>query len=115
MYELAFQLGMPLYKLRREMPYEELSGWFYYFSQRPIGWREDNRTMLMLQSQGVKLKPEQVFASLAAIKKSSENAKGTIDEDGNLIMTKEGLQSSSLLSKLLGATGGDTLPILQEL
>jgi hypothetical protein len=54
------------------MPYEELIGWSEYLAERPYGWREDQRTMLLLQAAGVKERPEKVFSSLAAIKASSE-------------------------------------------
>jgi hypothetical protein len=67
-YELAFKLHMPVYRLLTEMPYEELLGWFEYFRQRPSGWQEDQRTYMLLQAQGVKEKPEKLFSSIAAIK-----------------------------------------------
>jgi hypothetical protein len=71
-YELAFKLHMPVYRLLTEMPYEELLGWFEYFRQRPSGWQEDQRTYMLLQAQGVKEKPEKLFSSIAAIKSAAE-------------------------------------------
>jgi hypothetical protein len=50
------------------MPYTELLKWCSYFKKRPIGWREDQRTFLMLQAQGFKGKPEDVFATLKQMK-----------------------------------------------
>jgi hypothetical protein len=51
-----------------EMPYDELLQWVNFFRRRPIGYREDQRTFLMLQAQGFKGKPEDVFASLKQMK-----------------------------------------------
>jgi len=51
-----------------EMPYDELLQWITYFRRRPIGYREDQRTFLLLQAQGFKGNPEDVFASLKQMK-----------------------------------------------
>jgi hypothetical protein len=59
---------MPVYKLLQEMPQEELMKWGDYFRKRPLGWREDQRTFLMLQAQGYKGDPGSVFASLKQLK-----------------------------------------------
>jgi len=59
---------MPVYKLKQEMPYTELLQWTNYFSRRPVGWREDQRTFLLLQAQGYKGKPEELFVSLRMMK-----------------------------------------------
>jgi hypothetical protein len=83
---------MPVYKLLKEMPYEELIGWFEYFKKRPVEWRDDNRTALLMQAQGVKEKPERIFPSLRAIK--------DIDDDKKTAQT---LKSSGLLAKLQAA------------
>jgi hypothetical protein len=50
------------------MPQEELMKWGDYFRKRPLGWREDQRTFLMLQAQGYKGDPGSVFASLKQLK-----------------------------------------------
>jgi hypothetical protein len=65
---MAMLLRMPVYQILTEMPYDELIGWQVYLSQRPAGWREDQRTMLLMQAAGVKQKPEQIFNSLAVMK-----------------------------------------------
>lgn len=44
--------------------------WGDYFRKRPVGWREDQRTFLLLQAQGYKGKPEDVFASLKQLKEN---------------------------------------------
>ena len=62
---------MPVYKLLDEMPYEELLKWFEFFHRRPVGWREDHRTYLMLRSQGVKGSAESIFQTLKQIKTNS--------------------------------------------
>lgn len=58
---------MPVYKLYEEMTYEEMLGWFSYLEQRPIEWRADDRAAKLIQVQGAKEKPWQIFASLDAI------------------------------------------------
>jgi len=52
----------------RDMPQEELMKWGAYFRRRPLGWREDQRTFLLLQAQGYKGEPGSVFASLKQLK-----------------------------------------------
>ena len=42
--------------------------WGDYFRKRPLGWREDQRTFLLLQAQGYKGDPGSVFASLKQLK-----------------------------------------------
>lgn len=64
---MAYQLGMPVYKLLEEMPYSELRDWGEYFSRRPSGWRDDQRTSYMIQAFGAKVKGEEIFPSLAAV------------------------------------------------
>jgi hypothetical protein len=100
-YELAFHLHLPIYKLESEMTYEELLGWFSYFEQRPVGWREDDRTMKYLQTQGVKEKPWNIFASLDPIYNRNKS------EGFNVSNFKH----SGLFQKLLGAGGGDRLDL----
>ena len=69
-YELAFHLGMPVYKIMNEMPSLELQKWGMYLEARPIGWREDNRTSMMLNAQGVKQSGPEIFPTLKALKDS---------------------------------------------
>lgn len=59
---------MPVYKIKEEMPQEELVGWGSYFKKRPAGWREDQRVALLLQAQGYKGKPEDLFPTLKQLK-----------------------------------------------
>jgi len=81
---------MPVYKLLDEMPYEEFLGWNQFFTSRPVGWREDYRTSLLLSAQGVKKKGSEIFDSLKTIEK---NGKSRI--------------SPEFLSMLKNANGGD--------
>jgi hypothetical protein len=67
---------MPVHQIL-EMPYEEFLGWFKYFNLRPVGWREDNRTAMLLNAQGVKKKPYELFDSLRALRSGAK--KSTID------------------------------------
>jgi hypothetical protein len=58
-----------------EMPYDELIKWTTFFSKRPVGWREDYRTYLIMSSFGVKEPPEKIFYTLEQIRKESEKEK----------------------------------------
>jgi hypothetical protein len=93
---------MPVYKLLDEMPYEELSGWFDYFSQRPVGWRDDDRTAKLLQAQGVKEQSHKLFPSLKAIYFKES-------KDGDFDVNK--FKASGIFSKMLTAKGGDKLSL----
>lgn len=83
------------------MPYEELLGWINYFEQRPVDWRDDDRTYKFLQTQGVKAKPGQIFPSLSVIYNPKTG------EDDSLNPTK--FKSSLMFHKLLSATKGDKI------
>jgi len=101
LYEIAFHLKMPIYKLLDEMSYDELLGWFDYFSRRPVGWRADDRAYKLLQAQGVKEKPTKLFSSLIPIYKPKR------DKDSAVAS----LPGSIMLNKLLTAKGGHTLKL----
>ena len=90
---------MPLYKLMAEMSYEEMLGWFEYFSIRPVGWREDTRAAMIIRSAGVKAKPHELFQSLRIMEDNREREASSINS----------LKGSKLFSTLLGAKGGDSL------
>lgn len=87
-------IGMPVYKIKEEMPQEELMNWGEYFKRRPYGWREDQRVALLLQAQGYKGKPEHLFPTLKQLK------------DGVPAEVKA-LPKGKFLEKMLQATGGD--------
>lgn len=90
---------MPLYVLREEMPYEELCAWVRFFNRRPIGWREDYRTYLIMKAFGIKEGPTKIFDSLKPIFETT---------------AVSSLKNSAIWQKLLGAKGGDKLEILYE-
>lgn len=52
-----------------EMPYEELKNWVNFFSKQPPGWKEDYRTYLIVAAFGYKGKPEDLFPTLAQMKR----------------------------------------------
>jgi hypothetical protein len=81
------------------MPYDELIGWYTYLEQRPVDWRDDNRTYHYLQTQGLKLKPWEVFASLRPIYQPP-----TLDA-----LNVTSFKKSRMFSKLLGAKDGEKL------
>lgn len=85
--------------LAETMTYEEFLGWLDYFERRPVGWREDDRTAKLLQAQGVKEKPQNLFPSLAAIYKKPEG------------FDVQGFKSSAMFSKILAAQGGDKIDL----
>lgn len=61
-------LGMPVYQIEQEMPYTELIKWTQFLKRRPYGWREDQRTYVLLQALGFKGKAEEVFMTLKQLK-----------------------------------------------
>lgn len=83
------------------MTYEELLGWHNYFERRPVGWQEDDRTMKLLQAQGVKEKPWSIFPSLDKIYNKPKS-----DE-----FDPASFKASLLFNKMLGAKGGDKLEL----
>ena len=96
LYEVAFLLGKTVTELREDIPFRELQGWFDYLERRPAGWRDDQRTAMLLSAQGVKEKPTSIFPSLAALKKENHmNFRG-----------------SSMHHFIMQAQGGDKLPFL---
>lgn len=91
---------MPVYKLLDEMPYDELLKWVSFFEARPNGWREDQRTYMIMASMGAKGKPEDFFPSLRMMKVQEEKAKAKREAD---MVTPTGL----FLKKMMAAKSGD--------
>lgn len=108
LFELAYTLRMPVYKLVEEMPYVELLGWQRYFERRPVGWREDDRTVKIMQVMGCSQKPQEIFESLSVV---YAEAKKPRVKDGQ--MSVAALQGSWLFGKMMSAKGGDQLPVLK--
>lgn len=97
-YEVAFFLGTPVYRISNEMPYDELLGWLDYFERRPVGWRDDRRAAYVIQSNGSKVKAETLFPSLAQINRPADDP-------------MENFKASHMFSKILTARGGDKLDL----
>lgn len=93
-FELAYLLHLPVYKIMTEMPYEELLGWLDYFRRRPAGWREDRRTALSMRAAGAEFSEEALFPTLGMIMK---NRKSIVNK------------GSVMYNYLLSASGGDKL------
>jgi hypothetical protein len=94
---------MPLYKLIEEMPHDEMVGWFAFLERRPIGWREDLRTSYLIQAQGSKQKPTEIFPSLKAVMRRSSSSD-----------PMDSLKTSAIFQGMLSAVGGDKLECLYE-
>ena len=88
-----------------EIPYTELLGWLDYFDRRPVDWRDDDRTLKLLQVQGFKGSGSSIFASLATMAKSQENA--AKKAPGQISINN--LKTSFLFNKIQGAIGGEKL------
>ena len=100
LHELAFNLRMPLYVLKRDMPYEEMAKWLLYFERRPDGWREDLRAAYIMQSMGDKRRPQDIFPAIAAVTRKPAETN-----------PMNSLKGSLLFSKMLSAKGGDKLDL----
>jgi hypothetical protein len=75
LYEVAYFLGTTVSFLENEMTNKELTGWFSYFERRPPGWRDDQRTAMMVNAMGAKKKPEELFPSLKSMQKAEDKAR----------------------------------------
>lgn len=96
-FEMAFLMGRTVTELREDIPFRELQGWFNYFERRPAGWREDQRTAMLLQAQGVKKSAHELFPSLGSMRNNDPTR----------------FAGSAVQHFLLGAKGGDKLDFLQ--
>jgi hypothetical protein len=77
LYEVAYFLGLPLSFVENEMSHQELSGWFEYFNRRPPGWREDQRTAMIVNALGAKKNPEELFPSLKEMRQADARARAS--------------------------------------
>jgi hypothetical protein len=84
------------------MTYEELKGWHAYFERRPPEWRDDDRTAKLLQAQGAKVKPWEIFPSLKAIYNS-------IADDNPSSTAPKGLKGSFMGHLMMSSKGGDKI------
>jgi len=88
---------MPVYQMMDEMPYTEFRKWITFFKERPVGWREDYRAYMIMSTFGYKGKPEQAFASIAALKKAEKDK----------IVNDRAVPKGKFLNMMLNAVGGD--------
>jgi hypothetical protein len=102
-YEIAYHLRMPVYKLSNEMPYTEFLDWLEYFDRRPVEWRSDSRAYKLMQAQGVKEKPENLFESLRALHRPKDIPEGETDMST--------LKHSVLFQKMMQAVNGDQIDV----
>ena len=80
------------------MPYYELLQWIKFFSNKPLGWREDYRTFLIMSAWGGgKQKPEEIFPSIKAVMNYEKEIKGN----------KDVLPTGLWLEKIRSAKDGD--------
>ena len=57
------------------MPYDELLKWIDFFkTKRPIGWREDQRTFMIMAAFGAKGKPDKYFPTLKIMSERADDA-----------------------------------------
>lgn len=76
------------------MPHEELLNWAAFFRKRPIGYREDQRTFMLLQAQGYKGTAEDLFPTLKLVKEG-------------IPTERKALPKGLFLEKMKTAVGGD--------
>ena len=95
LYELAFNLGKFVYEIEN-MPYDEFVGWQSYFDIQPVGWREDDRTLKLLQIQGFKGEASSIFQTFARIKATS-------------VREETPLEKSTVFAFMKNARGGDNI------
>jgi hypothetical protein len=98
--EIAYHLQIPLYKLVKEMPYEELLSWFLYFEKRPVGWRDDLRVHYLIKMQNSSAKTLEMFPALNAIMNPTAGTAAS------------SLKHSAVYQKMLSAIGGDKVDFL---
>lgn len=93
----------PVHEIK-EWPNSEIEGWFEYLNRRPVGYRDDGRFYHILAALGLKSKPHEVFASLAAVEKDKQEREEA-DTEHNIQAQK--LVNSGFLGKVIQDTGWD--------
>ena len=93
--------------LKDSLSYDEFLRWLAYFNERPVGWRDDDRTHKLLSTWGTKAKPFEVFSSLIPIYKpvnrNKHSTEGQIDVNN--------LKNSFLYKKMLSSKDGKKLEL----
>jgi hypothetical protein len=85
------------------MDYEEFTGWCAYFSLRPVGWRDDSRTHMLMSTWGLKEPGHKIFTSLETMRQGNQERTTHF----------QNLKNSMFFQMLLGAKGGDQLELLK--
>ena len=80
------------------MPYDEMLNWIEFFKRRPVGWREDQRTYMLLRSQGVKEKSETLFPTLKMLSEANQKA----------LVNDRAVPKGKFLEMMLKAKEGDS-------
>ena len=88
------------------MPYDELLGWYSYLEMRPVDWRNDARAFRLIQTQGFKGKPWDIFDSLKAIYNSPSKKKEGFDV--------QNFKASIFYHKMLSAKNGEKISAISE-
>lgn len=82
--------------MMNEMPYDEFLKWIEYFKiKRPIGWKEDQRTYMIMATFGAKGNPESYFPSLKIMKERADKE------------NKQKLPTGEWLNKMIHSKDGD--------
>lgn len=85
-----------------EISHEEYAGWHDFFSRYPEGWREDLRTYYIMSASGMskmKQKPEDIFPSIAALKKAEAEKPGEEVATSSLKKSVFGMLLESAMEK----------------
>lgn len=91
------------------MSHEEFAGWILYLDSRPPGWRDDDRAFKLLQAQGVKAKPWEIFESLRAI--YSRKPVEPVGEEIHGLTRMSGSVGMGMFSRIRSAIGGEEIPL----
>lgn len=102
-------LHLPLYELLSRMSFQEYCLWLEFFSERPIGWREDDRAVKQMFATGnmKNITAESIFSSLATM---AAKRKETLSAHNGPIISK----GSPLFQGMMNAKGGEKLSFLGD-
>ena len=102
-YEMAHTLNLRVQEVY-DMDFDEWQGWLEYFQRRPVGWRADLRSAYQMNAQGVKKKPEEIFPSIANVKRDESHVKNRRIDKGGRSDARD-LQRSGFFNLLRTNTG----------
>ena len=101
-YQVAFHLRTPVYKLVQEMPYDEFQNWCAFFKEfpPPDESRADFRAAMIMKSMGFKGDPGKVFPSLVSQKRR--------EHEGSVASSIPGSYMQRLIES---SVGGERIPL----